>query len=472
MFYKREFDKGVRTAMKKILDFFNEHKTIDLIVRLIFLFCLYTILIPFLTDLINNIYVLFFIILCIFIIPQIIIYIYDKDTVKRKKIIRDNVIVLLFTVIFALWFSYTNYGNLDGTNYYYPAQIVMEYEKRDYIKGSEQYKLCSLSDEMFASSFKNNGSFDDKYKDIISKEDFKKLDIGTVMDKKQRGFFNRNKKLKDTYEKMKPILTLYDDKYASVWVGTDTYIIENEKTVNYYGSEYRQIKYKKIDGKYKVTSVRDEKESYKENKMIHKRLKDMGRIKKSGYYDDLLDDEAFDDGYSEHLDYILKYGSIDTKDKDIIKIKDDVYKLAKNSYYKDYDETIKTKIDKKLYDKISSKDDIKEQIKEIKDMNEEMDKLYIKSIEVDTLIPIMTELNEDNMTLWVKKNISIEADNSRGEDTLYADDNILGSDLEMIYQLKIKITDKKKHRYKIKSVKKDFEAEKEINFQYNQMKNK
>ena len=348
----------------------------------------------------------------------------------------------------------------------------MEYEKRDYKKGSEQDKLCSLSDEMFADSFKNNGSFDDKYKDIISKEDFKKLDIGTVMDKKQRGFFNRNKKLKDTYEKMKPILTLYDDKYAVVWVGTDTYIIENEKTVNYYGSEYRQIKYKKIDGKYKVTSVRDEKESYKENKMIHKRLKDMGRIKKSGYYDDLLDDEAFDDGYSEHLDYILKYGSIDTKDKDIIKIKDDVYKLAKNSYYKDYDETIKTKIDKKLYDKISSKDDIKEQIKEIKDMNEEMDKLYIKSIEVDALIPIMTELNEDNMTLWVKKNISIEADNSGGEDTLYADDNILGSDLEMIYQLKIKITDKKKHRYKIKSVKKDFEAEKEINFQYNQMKNK
>ena len=457
--------------MKKILDFFNEHKTIDFITRLIFLFCLYTILIPFLTDLINNIYVLFFIILCIFIIPQMIIYIYDKDILKRKKIIRDNVIVLLFTVIFALWFSYTNYGNFDGTNYYYPAQIVMEYEKRDYKKGSEQDKLCSLSDEMFAGSFKNNGSFDDKYKDIISKEDFKKLDIGTVMDKKQRGFFNRNKKLKDTYEKMKPILTLYDDKYAVVWVGTDTYIIENEKTVNYYGSEYRQIKYKKIDGKYKVTSVRDEKESYKENKMIHKRLKDMGRIKKSGYYDDLLDDEAFDDGYSEHLDYILKYGSIDTNDKDIIKIKDDVYKLAKNSYYKDYDETIKTKIDKKLYDKLSSKKDIKEAIEEIKANNEGMDNLEFNNVELNALHPIMTKLDSEGMTLWIKESILISTDISHDDEFFYTDDTS-SMGIDTIYQLKIKITEKKKHQYKIVSVKKDFEAEKEINFQYNELKNK
>lgn len=51
---------------------------------------------------------------------------------------------------------------------------------------------------------------------------------------KQRGF-STGTKAKRHIRKMNPILTLYDDKYAVVWVGADTYI-ENEKTkltVNY-----------------------------------------------------------------------------------------------------------------------------------------------------------------------------------------------------------------------------------------------
>lgn len=471
--YKREFNKGVQTAMKKILDFFYEHKTFIFILRFIFIFCLYFFMIPFMTDIINNIYVLFGIILAIFIISQLIICIYNKDKVKKKKMIRNDIILIFLAVIFAVWFSYTEYGNFDGTNYYYPAQIVMQYEKRSYKKGSEQDKLCRLSDEMFSVSFENNGAFDYKYKDIISEEDFKKLDIGSIMDKKQNSFFNRNVKLKDTYEKMGPILTSYDEKYAAVWVGTDHYVIENEKGICYYTSVYRQIKYKKIGDKYKVIGVRDEKESYKENKMIHKRLKDMGRIEKTGYYDDILDiDDDIEDGYSEHLDYILKYKRIDTEDKDILKIKDDIYKLAKDSYSKRYDDTLKNKIDKDLYDKLSSKSDIKQEIKDIKNMNEDMNKLYIKSIEADALLPIITQLNEDSMTLWIKKNISIEADNSGGEDSLYANDSILGSDIERIYQVKVKIIDKDKIKYRIESVKTDYEAEKEINLQYNRLKNR